>query len=319
MKRLNSFSKNYLDLDSLELSDKEYDGTSNKRGVIYQGSKWFIKFNKKSISESFSEYVASNIFRILGVECQETLLGKIDNEPTVLIKDFTNEKCILHSFNDVNQSSEDTLIENKEYTYDEVVYLIEQNNKLSDNEKIKCINQIWDMFIIDAILGNRDRHKGNWGYLKFRYEDYCTHAPVFDNNGSLFPGISKYLNETNFKITNEFLAERSDYFPASKFKIFDGSKNKKINYYELFRGNDLPEIFYKRLRLLLDKFYNGNFINKLEGILENELIPNNYREFYFKIVLYRIGRIILDNSYGNIEKGVDYLWRRSSLRNHLTQ
>ena len=304
----NSFNrKDYLTLNSLNKSNVLYDGTSNKLGVIFNGSNWFIKFNKKFESESYSEFVSSKVFKYLDVNCQNVKLGLYNNEVTVLIEDFTTPNCVLHSFNDVNQSSEDTLLENKEYTYDEVIYLINSNNKLSDLEKEKCINQFWDMFIIDAILGNRDRHKGNWGYLKY-LDGHCECAPIFDNNGSLFPGVGKLIND-DFEITHEFLVERSDYFPASKFKI---------NYYELFRRKDLPREFSIRLNNFKSKIEHINLVEILENVLCHKLIKNVYREFYFKIVLYRLLRIIYNFDYNEIEKEVTNLWKRSSLKNHST-
>lgn len=313
---MNNFSKP-LTLENLPTNLKDYDGTSVKIGVRFQNEDWFIKCNKKVVSESFSEFVASKVFKLFDVNCQEVILGNYFDEPTVLIKDFTSKDCLVHSFGSVNQSSEDTLIDDKNYSYNDVVYLIDKNNKLSSEEKYKCLIQFWDMFILDAILGNRDRHSGNWGYLQFA-DGHCVHSPVFDNNGSLFPGISHHLDKPNFKLSSEFLVERSDYFPASKFTIFDGERFKKINYYELFRRNDLPKLFYKRLEFILGKISNS-FIVNLESVLMNRLIPSIYKEFYFKIILYRLGRIVFNLDYLKIEKGVDDLWKRSSLKNLSTQ
>ena len=43
------------------------------------------------------------------------------------------------------------------------------------------------MFIVDALIGNWDRHNGNWGFLYNAATDEVTLAPVFDCGSCLFP------------------------------------------------------------------------------------------------------------------------------------
>ncbi|MFR7404828.1 MAG: HipA domain-containing protein [Coriobacteriaceae bacterium] len=49
----------------------------------------------------------------------------------------------------------------------------------------ETISMFWEMFIVDALLGNFDRHGMNWGFIK-RDNAYAL-APVFDNRSCLFP------------------------------------------------------------------------------------------------------------------------------------
>ena len=48
------------------------------------------------------------------------------------------------------------------------------------------------MYIVDAFLGNFDRHGANWGFLK-KNNKYSL-APIFDNGSSLFPQM---IDENN--------------------------------------------------------------------------------------------------------------------------
>ncbi len=54
-----------------------------------------------------------------------------------------------------------------------------------DSDALK--RRFWDMFIVDALIGNWDRHNGNWGFLYNSRTDEMTLAPVFDCGSSLFP------------------------------------------------------------------------------------------------------------------------------------
>ena len=38
-----------------------------------------------------------------------------------------------------------------------------EESKMIDTKEIK--EKFWDMFVIDSLIGNTDRHNGNWGFL----------------------------------------------------------------------------------------------------------------------------------------------------------
>ena len=45
----------------------------------------------------------------------------------------------------------------------------------------------WNIFIVDALIGNWDRHNGNWGFLYNTETDKMEIAPVYDCGSCLFP------------------------------------------------------------------------------------------------------------------------------------
>ena len=163
-------------------------------------------------------------------------MATYNGELVVMIKDFTNDGTELRTFEDIGESSIDTDINSKEYTYDDVIDVINKHIKLDDENKDKFIKSFWEMFIVDTILANRDRHSGNWGYIINPFGKY-EFAPLYDNGGSLFPSVLGKLKEYADESTRrQFLKDRVYIFPASLFKIYsDNSKTvKKTNYYEVF-------------------------------------------------------------------------------------
>lgn len=144
--------------------------------------------------------------------CQETWLGYYNNDLVVILKDFTTSKVKLRSYKDTRQSSEGTDLSSKEYTHKYILYLIEKHTKMSENMKQKMKEHFWRMFVCDAILGNRDRHHENRGYL-YKGNEFRP-APIYDNGGCLFPGVSRVIYKF---LENEFLflSERTERFPAS--------------------------------------------------------------------------------------------------------
>lgn len=81
------------------------------------------------------------------------------------------------------------------------------------------------MYIVDAFLGNFDRHWANWGFLK-KNNKYSL-APIFDNGSSLFPQMIDE-NEMKLIISNEDEINKRVYtFPTSQIKLH----NKKSSYF----------------------------------------------------------------------------------------
>lgn len=190
-----------VNIDNLKLNGKTYNGNSAKFGVIYKGVDCIVKLPKEVMSV-YSEYVASNFIRSLNIPCQQVGLGTYNSSIVNIIVDFTsNTDLSMHSYKDTKQSIEDKGISEKEYTYSDVLYLLNKHLKMTDVNKTEAKIQFWDMFICDAILANRDRHWGNWGY----FSDGTSYkiAPIYDNGASLFPDvdlvINQYITESNRK------------------------------------------------------------------------------------------------------------------------
>lgn len=51
-------------------------------------------------------------------------------------------------------------------------------------DQLELKNRFWNMFIVDSLIGNMDRHNGNWGFLYNTLTDDVTIAPVYDCGSS---------------------------------------------------------------------------------------------------------------------------------------
>ena len=187
----------YINIIDEMRNSKKYDGNTLKFGITINNTDYIVKLPKSEISSVYSEHIASRFIRSLGIECHETYLGIYNNTPVVVLKDFTSVNRRLRSYESTRQSSEGTDIVDKLYTYKDVQYMIEKHTRMTDENKRRAITRFWQMFICDAILGNRDRHRGNWGYLviKGNGADNYVPAPLYDNGASLFPDVSKLIDK----------------------------------------------------------------------------------------------------------------------------
>lgn len=291
-------------------NNKTYDGNTNKYGITVNNVDYIVKSAKNDYDTSvFSEYVVSKLGELLGYNTHETFLYKDGDNVVVILKDFCISGYKLKSFKDIAQSSLDTDMSTKDYTYHDVIYMINKHNKLSLAQKEALIIQFWDMFMLDAVFGNRDRHHGNWGYMSKGLD--CKVAKIYDNGGSLFPNVLTKIDEyTHDK--KKFLFERSEKFPASLLKEKrENGEIKRTNYYEymeLHARNQYMDLAY-------NKIYSVGVTKLFElskKICYNRYIPDILSDFYVSIICMRYAHIIqrlgLEDSYHQLER-LEQLWR----------
>jgi hypothetical protein len=116
----------------------------------------------------------------------------------------------------------------------------------------------WDMFVVDAFLGNFDRHNGNWGFLVDPATNKAEIAPAFDFGSCLLPQAD---DEVMRRVIDD-KAERDARiynFPASALK----ENGKKIGYVDFFRrhANDLLAPSLARIAPRFDLAAITTFIN----------------------------------------------------------
>lgn len=276
---------------------KAYNGQTPKFGITIDNVDYIVKFRGNSMSSHYSEYAASRFIHSLGLPVHKVWLGVYASSgskiPIVIIQDFTAGGWKLHSYGATKQSSEDTLIETKAYTYADISHMINKHTKLTPQLKKQAITQFWQQFVCDAILGNRDRHSGNWGYLA--KDNIYKIAPIFDNGASLFPDVDKRINEFNFNNEFNFLCARSERFPESIIceKRANG-EIRRTNYYEVLgdlrKSRVLAEVVKEfRQKIGFEQIYRNICFATNSA---SQFIPPTYRRFYDMIVCVRYLHIV---------------------------
>lgn len=160
----------FFDFTNCKLSKKFYGGSEKKIGIVFGDSLFMLKFQKKTPfglrNNIISEYLGSHIYQMLGFTCHDTFLGIYKGENVVACKDFMTNGYQFVPFNDVGESTIEEDKEEYQYTYDDIVELLQANKKLTNVEE--TVSSFFEMYIVDALIGNFDRHGANWGFLKKR-------------------------------------------------------------------------------------------------------------------------------------------------------
>lgn len=229
------------------VAGKAYNGANGKKiAVNYEGETWLLKFapsaasrpNELSYSNScISEHIGSTIYRMLGIPAQETRLGTHTNGRTKLVcacKDFTSPGVRLHDFCSIKNTVIDSETGGTGTELDDVLNTIDLQTFM---DPYLVRQRFWQMFVVDALLGNFDRHNGNWGFLVNEYTGEVSLAPVFDQGSCLLPQADDHIMQKCLDSPEEMNA-RIYSFPASMLKV----NGKKIGYYEFLHGNHPAEL-----------------------------------------------------------------------------
>lgn len=273
------------DFSQYKRNDRFYSGAERKTGIDINGAPYIVKFQKRTLTgytySHVSEYLGSHIFALLGIPTQETMLGTYAGHNVVVMRDFIGENEQFVPFNDVGDSSLERDREQYRYTYDEIMDMLRENRKLTHVEE--TVERFWDMYIVDALIGNFDRHGGNWGFLK-RDNQYRI-APVFDNGSSLYPQLCEDKEIERVLSSEEEMNRRVFQFPTSQIK----HGRKKSSYHEIIHSLAYEECNRALLRIVpriqLDTV--NRLINEVEGISETR------RRFYQIMLKARYEKILL--------------------------
>lgn len=283
-----------IDFTNCEINKFKYYGGKNggKICIRYNDEDYMLKFPgiNEGISEHgysnncISEYLVCHIIKTLGLKVQDTLLGTYNSNETekvvVACKDFTSEGTVLKQFAELKNSQIETSKNGYGTELSEVLETIEEQ-QIYDVKELKEF--FWEMFIADCLVGNFDRHNGNWGFLINEAQRKIEIAPIYDCASCLYPQLT---DERIAEIINEKeeMEARVFVFPTSALKIND----KKINYFEYISGLENKEcndaLFRIFPKIELEK------INKI--IDETPFISNVRKEFYKKIIQMRYEKIL---------------------------
>ncbi|MCL1794490.1 MAG: HipA domain-containing protein [Oscillospiraceae bacterium] len=282
-----------IDFNAGEEKLNKFSGSEKKTTILYNNELYMIKFpdpirDKKNVlsymNNQYSEHIGCNIFRACGFVTQETALGtytdKTGKEKIVVgCKDFTQNGAILHEFSKLgNQIVE---IDSKFGTTIENVGLIIDKCDLIKNKR-DMLDGFWNMFVIDALLGNSDRHFDNWGVLE--QNGQILFAPIYDCGSTLGAllddsTMGELLTDANLP---EF--KNREYNITSCYYM----ESKRIFYHEIFKNppNDLA----KAAKRTISKIH----INKINSIVDStEQISNIRKEYLRKAIAIRHEQILI--------------------------
>lgn len=277
------------------LLGKAYNGANGKKiAVEYDGRQYMLKFPPSGIQKPtdlsytnscISEHLGSSIFNMLGISAQYTLLGvfTVNGKEKVVCAcgDFTADGKTLYDFCSVKN----TVIDSEHGgSGTELSDLLESIEKQRFVNPEKLLEHFWNVFVVDALLGNFDRHNGNWGFLYDSKTDTAEIAPIFDCGSCLLPQADEKVMRNVLNNEDELNA-RIYRFPTSAVKL-DG---QKINYYDFLMSGEYDDCDEAIVRIVprID-------MEKIEQLInETPYITDLQKDFYKAYINARYEKILL--------------------------
>lgn len=290
-----------IDFTNAIKKNKAYAGANGgKIAVMYNGEQYMLKFppfptiNKEMsyTNSCISEYLGCQIFKSIGIPVQETLLGtytsKEKKKIVVACKDFTSPGITLQDFASLKNRIIDS--ERNGYGTDlaDILSAIDEQTSM-DSEMLKT--RFWNMFIVDALIGNWDRHNGNWGFLYNNTTDEVTLAPVFDCGSSLYPQADEEIMKMVLNDKNE-LNHRVFDMPLSAITC----KGKKINYFKFLSGGEFADC-----NAALERIEDCIDMKKIYKIIDDTPYISDLQKEFYKVMLTARKEHILDFSLKKVK------------------
>lgn len=269
-----------IDFTSYNEELNNYKGSEKKKTLVCDGKKYLVKFpdpvreknkNISYINNAFSEYIGSNIFKIVGFNTQNTVLGKyMYNGKEKIVcgcEDFTDSENELYEFESLALSANpDKKIETE---LEDILCVVEESRVI---DAIATRKNFWDMFVIDSIIGNTDRHNGNWGFILNSNTKEITFAPIYDCGSCLNPMMEDSEMEKLTEVEMKNIAINC----YSCLKE-NGKKINYMTYIKSMKNNECNEA--------IKRVFNNIDINKINSFIDEISCMTNARKQFYKTVI----------------------------------
>ena len=286
-----------VDFTHFKKRNKAYAGANgNKISILYEGEQYMLKFpshaklNKDmSYSNScFSEYLGCRIFDSVGIPVQKVILGtytiKGVQKIVVACGDFTRPGITLQDFASLKNQMIDSERNGYGTELSDIIQAIETQTSV---DSAALLSRFWDMFIIDAFIGNWDRHNGNWGFLYEDISDTVSIAPVYDCGSSLYPQADESIMENVLQHEGE-LNHRIYNIPTSAITI----DHKNIRYFDF-----ISSLQNEECNRALERILPCIEMNKIKEMIEDIPVLSDLQKQFYSTMLTERKAKILDFSY----------------------
>lgn len=280
-----------------ELPNK-YLGSDRKKTLLINGEKYLLKFpdpirNKRHaisyINNALSEYLGCHIYESIGISVQNTRLGTYEEKNgkvkvACACKDFCQDNNELYEAKALVLSDTEIDISFRGDIFDTLSII----KKLPIGEDLE--RHFWDMFVVDALICNTDRHDGNWGILLNTESNEMVVAPVYDCGSSFVPLLA------DKELTHEMAKNHS--INTRSASTING-KRVCFSEYILSTENSFLNDAIKRIFPRID-------IQKIDRIIDEIECASDRRKSFYKDLVKSSYEYVLQPAYKKVmslEKG----------------
>lgn len=301
-----------IDFSKYVQNQRMYGGTAGRKmGIDYEGKNYFLKFpgnlkeqHMKNIQLSYSnspvcEYIGSQIYGLLGFPVHDTVLGFRNGKTVVACGDFLEDGDRLYEFEKIKVTFDPPFLDSSGNETNgvgvdlyEILMTIQEHPFLKELDFVQ--EHFWNMFVVDALIGNPDRNNGNWGVI-IRKNGLKQLAPVYDNGNCL---NSKWDDEKMQVVLSDHKRLEGEAFTARRC-IFE-LEGRKLNPYHLIEKMEY-EGCNKAVSNITPKV--AAVLPEIEKmILEIPVLTQIQKKFYLAIMEERFEKVLKPTCHKIMEK-----------------
>ena len=292
-----------VNFNEYQQNQRMYGGTAGRKmGITKDGKNYLLKFpgnlkeqQMKNINLSYSnspvcEYIGSQIYGLVGLPVHNTILGERSDKVVVACEDFLEDGDRLYEFDKIKVTFEPRFLDSNGNETNgvgvdlyEILMTIDEHPFLQDVEGLK--ERFWDMFVMDAFIGNNDRNNNNWGVI-LKQDGTKELAPVYDNGNCL---NNKWDDEKMQSVLSDEKLMEAEAYKARRC-IFE-LQGKRINPYHLIENMEYEDCL-KAVRKLTPKI--GACMNQIQEMIEEiPAVSDVQKQFFFQILKRRYEKVLL--------------------------
>jgi len=292
-----------INFNDFKQNQRMYGGTAGRKmGITYNGKDYLLKFpgnlkeqQMKNINLSYSnspvcEYIGSKIYEIIGLDVHNTILGTRNEKIVVACEDFLEDGDRLYEFDKIKVTFEPHFLDSNGNETNgvgvdlyEIMMTIQEHPFLQDVSGV--MQHFWNMFIIDALIGNTDRNNSNWGIILRKYGKKEI-AYVYDNGNCL---NNKWDDEKMRIVMSDESKIEAEAYKARRC-IFE-LQGKRVNPYHVIESMEYSECIeaVQRITPII-----GKCINQIRNMIKDiPVISGVQKQFFILMIEYRYEKVLL--------------------------
>lgn len=292
-----------VNFNEYQQNQRMYGGTAGRKmGITYNGREYLLKFpgnlkekQMKNINLSYSnspvcEYIGSKIYEITGLPVHNVILGVRNGKTVVACEDFLENGDRLYEFDKIKVTFEPHFLDSNGNETNgvgvdlyEIMMTIREHPFLQDIYGVT--EHFWNMFIIDALIGNADRNNSNWGII-LRKDGSKELAPVYDNGNCL---NNKWDDEKMQIVMNDTAKMEAEAYKARRC-IYE-LQGKRVNPYHIMESMEYQGCSDAVCRLV-PKI--GSCMGQISSMIEEiPILSEVQKHFFTNIMKYRYETVLL--------------------------
>ncbi len=170
------------------------EGMGTKRKFWYRDpntrAEWLFKYPREGTGEHWAEKIAAEVAGVLGVDHAEAQLAVYREHKGVAVKSFVPSGEELVHGNQLMEVAVESYdrragFRYKRHTLANIWGCLGLLGLLTGSDLETTKGRFAEYLLLDAIVGNTDRHHENWGIVQGRGAGIAQLAPSFDHGSSL--------------------------------------------------------------------------------------------------------------------------------------